>query len=121
MDDDSGLARLCNAKDYGEHTRDQEMFRKTQGAVGLFSAVPNASQKDQEKLLLQKHQEKLRSIILLLLPQARETLGKETALSHRKREHKNNDNNNNNKKKHKWKFKHNNDRIKPRKIPKELI
>lgn len=37
MDDDSGLARLCNAKDYGEHTRDQEMFRKAQGAVGLFS------------------------------------------------------------------------------------
>lgn len=37
VDDDSGLARLCNAKDYGEHTRDQEMFRKAQGAVGLFS------------------------------------------------------------------------------------
>lgn len=38
-----------------------------------FQAVPNASQKDQEKLLLQKHQEKLWSIILLLLPQARWT------------------------------------------------
>lgn len=44
VDDGSGLARLYNAKDYGEYTRDQKVFRKAQGAVGLFFVCAKGQQ-----------------------------------------------------------------------------